>query len=60
MIRELTNQDTNGSFIVEWDGKNNDDTILPVGVYIILFECTNQTTGKKTLKKEAIVLGKTL
>jgi hypothetical protein len=46
--------------VVEWNGKNTDGNILPVGVYIIYYEFIDKTKGLLKKGKKPVVLGKIL
>ena len=43
-----------------WDGKNGNNEICPIGIYILYGEFFNVNTGEKIAKKKAFVLSKKL
>ena len=52
----LNNENTGSSRSVNWDGKNNEGRILPVGIYILYLEAMKTGKGIKVSKKAAVVL----
>lgn len=44
--------------VVNWNGLGNKNEVLPVGIYIVYFECLN-TNGTLTTSKKTLVIGKT-
>jgi len=47
-----------GSFT--WNGKNEDGVVLPIGVYILFLEATDDVTGRLVTAKEVLTLAKRL
>ncbi len=59
MLRELkNNENSHGSGIIKWDGKNDKGYKLPPAPYILIFQLKNNETDNIHTHKEVIVLGK--
>jgi hypothetical protein len=44
--------------VINWNGLGNKNELLPVGIYIVYFECLN-TDGNMITNKKTLVIGKT-
>ncbi|MCH7761156.1 lamin tail domain-containing protein, partial [candidate division TA06 bacterium] len=59
--KALIDQELRGSQeSVNWDGRDNGGKILPIGVYILLLEATDDATGSLVTAKRALTLAKRL
>jgi hypothetical protein len=60
MVRSLYESDLQGYKEISWDGKDDIGEILPVGIYIVLFETIDKNNGSKKRDKKLVVVGKKL
>lgn len=60
LVKKLLETTENGLNIIEWDGRNENNVILPVGVYVIFYEFVSKNTGNNYKGKKPVVLGKAL
>ncbi len=60
IVKKLLETAEESVSLIEWDGKNESGSILPVGIYIIYFEFSDRNSGILKKGKKAVVLGKAL
>ena len=60
LIKNLIETDEEGLNFLEWNGKGNDNSIMPVGIYIFYYEFIDKNRGEILKGKKPIVLGKKL
>lgn len=53
-------EDTAQKSDVQWDGKDENGNIVPVGIYIVLWEATDVQTGRTTTARKPVVVGQRL
>lgn len=60
LIKILIETDEDGLNILEWNGKNDNNSVMPVGIYIFYYEFINKHHGEILKGKKVVVLGKRL
>lgn len=51
------NENSTGSGVIKWDGKNDEGFILPPGPYVLIFQIKNNINDKIYSVKKAVVIG---
>ncbi|MBI4722414.1 MAG: lamin tail domain-containing protein [Candidatus Stahlbacteria bacterium] len=58
-VRKLMNKQPSGAYFkCQWDGKNDKNEILPIGIYIIYLEANDMLSNKSVSQKKTVVMVK--